>query len=86
MPGDEKQNEDAIEKVRSNPNLAQECKVKRDTVPRYDNEIGNDEGTSCNVFQEFQPVAFFILHREQRPRRWFIRLVTWPYPFNFGFK
>lgn len=28
----------------------------------------------------FQPVALCFLHRDSPPRRWFIRLVTWPYP------
>lgn len=85
MPGEDKLNvdqahEDAFEKIRSNPSLVEDCKLNRNAEPRYDNEIENIEA-SYDIFQDFQPVAFFFLHREKRPRRWFIRLVTWPYPF-----
>ena len=86
MHGEEKLNaefsrEDDAEKIRSNPSLVEECKLNRGTEPHYGNEIGNIEGKH-DVFQDFTPVAFFFLHREQRPRKWFIRLITWPYPFK----
>lgn len=86
MQREEKQNtersrEDEAEKIRSNPSLVEECKLTRESEPRYETEIENvDE--RYDVFQEFMPTAFFFFHRERRPRRWFIRLVTWPYPFK----
>lgn len=84
MQGEEKLNaevsrEDDAEKIRSNPSLVVECKLNRGTEPRYGN--GNIEGKH-DVFQDFMPVAFFFLHREKRPRKWFIHLITWPYPFK----
>ena len=86
MQGDEKPNaefsrEDDAEKMRSNPSLVEECKLNRGAEPRYGNEIGNIDGRH-DVLQDFMPVAFFFLHREKRPRKWFIRLITWPYPFK----
>lgn len=81
MSGNDKSDEDAIEKISSNLDVFDECKVDRKTEPRYDNEIENIEETSNDIFKDFQPVAFFVLHRQQLPRRWFIRVVTWPYPF-----
>ena len=80
MLGYEKSNidlsrEDAFEKIQSNPSLVEECKLDRTA------ETENVDGTH-DVFQDFQPVAFFVFHRHRRPRSWFIRLVTWPYPFS----
>lgn len=85
MLGYEKSNadlsrEDAFEKIQSNPSLVEECKLNRNAEPQYNNEIENVDG-SYDVFQDFQPVAFFIFRRDRCPRSWFIRLVTWPYPF-----
>lgn len=81
MSGNDKSDEDAIEKISSNLDVSDECKVDRKTEPRYDNEIENIEETSNDIFKDFQSFAFFVLHRQQLPRRWFIRVVTWPYPF-----
>jgi hypothetical protein len=30
--------------------------------------------------EQFQPLAFFCLKRESKPRIWFIKLMSWPYP------
>lgn len=86
MQGEEKlsvelSHEDDAEKIRSNPSLVEECKLTRDAEPRYENGMENIDG-QLDVFQDFTPVAFYFLHREKRPRRWFIRLVTWSYPFK----
>lgn len=86
MKGEEKLNpelsrDDEADKIRSNPSLVEECKLNRGAQPRYENEIETIDGKH-DVFQDFMPVAFYFLHREKRPRRWFIRLVTWPYPFK----
>ena len=73
-----------IEQVRSNPSLVEECKSNRETVPtRYEPVIGgNMKSSTGDVFEDFQPVAFFFLHRDKCPRRWFIKFVTWSYPFD----
>lgn len=34
--------------------------------------------------EQFQPVAFFFLRRESKPRLWFIKLMSWPYPLLRG--
>lgn len=75
--------DEVIEKIRRSPSL--ECKIDRNTESRYDNEGENMDG-GYDVLQDFQPVAFFFLRRERLPRRWFIRLVTWPYPFFLKYK
>ena len=33
--------------------------------------------------KQFNPVAFWCLKRENKPRIWFINLVLWPYPFMY---
>lgn len=81
MSGNDRSDEDAIEKISSNLEVLDECKIDRKTEPRYDNETENIEDTSNDIFKDFQTVAFFVFHREQLPRRWFIRVVTWAYPF-----
>ncbi len=30
--------------------------------------------------EQFQPIAFCCLKKESRPRIWFIKLMSWPYP------
>ena len=85
MSADNKSNinlfrEEAFEKIQSNPTLS--CKLKREAGTCYETKTAEQKVRGeYDVFKDFQTVAFFFLRSDSPPRNWFIRLVTWPYPF-----
>ena len=50
-----------------------------------ENDDNDDVDNTGLPYPAFMPKVFFCMSQDTIPRKWLLRLVTWPYPFTIAY-